>query len=347
MTTQDKALQQLFKAFKKADKQLFKVGGCVRDMIIGANPKDIDLVSNALPEQIKQICLTIPGWKVLEIGEAFGIIFVVSPDGPEFEIASFRTDGTGRKPEVQLGVTIEDDVQRRDFTINALFEDGEGNVVDLVGGIKDIKGKLIRCVGEPCMRFSDDPLRKVRAIRFAVQKGFRIEHATLDAIKDNPTLDGVSKERIVAELSKIQFGRFNQVLKLVQQTGLGPAMFGIELPIEQPGQLNTLEEFFAWIFKDQSGKWLNKLEVNMKIPSQIANRVRILISLDKDFNVRSTAKKVQMDSEFFEQLHSIKVGKLLKFQPETTAEELMSQGIKGRELGEKLQEFDLLTFKSL
>lgn len=342
MTTQ-KNLKQLFKAFLKADKQLFKVGGCVRDQLIGEKPKDIDLVSNALPLKIKSLVLSIKGWKALEVGEAYGIIFAVAPNGEEFEIASFRSDcGSGRKPQVQLGVSIEDDVQRRDFTINALFEDNSGNIVDLVGGIEDIKSKIIRCVGQPDKRFSEDPLRRVRAIRFAVQKGFQIEENTFNAIKNDPTLDGVSKERIVAELSKIQFGRFNQLLKWINLTGLGHAMFGIDIPLENPTfDLSTLEEFFAWILKDQSSKFLNKLEVHLKLPSKIANRVRVLISLNKDFNVRSTARKIQKDSEFFKKLNFNLIEKLLGFEPKIDAQTLMSQGFKGRELGLKLQEFDL------
>jgi tRNA nucleotidyltransferase (CCA-adding enzyme) len=144
--------------FVKNNKKLFVVGGAVRDALLGETPKDFDLATDALPNEVEEM-MNNAGFKTLPIGKAFGIINVLTDSG-EFEIATFREDiGGGRRPEAVEFTTIENDVKRRDLTINALFFDLETNeIVDLVGGIDDLKSKRIRTVGPADERFNEDRL---------------------------------------------------------------------------------------------------------------------------------------------------------------------------------------------
>jgi len=153
--------------YKKAGKELYVVGGAVRDHIRGLEPKDYDLATNATPDETIEI---LKGhFNMKEVGKAFGVVVAITKDFPDgIEIATFREDITsGRHPEVRIGATIENDVKRRDLTINALFYNIEKEeIIDLVGGLEDIKNGIIRTVGNPDERFSEDPLRKLRCIRF-------------------------------------------------------------------------------------------------------------------------------------------------------------------------------------
>lgn len=169
------------------------VGGCVRDEYMGRIPKDFDVATSAKPEEIKSLFDTI------NVGESFGVFIV---DG--VEVASFREDvGTdGRRPESIHYSNILGDASRRDFTINAMYVDGHGNLVDFFGGENDIEDHIIRFVGNPQDRINEDYLRMLRAIRFATQLDFEIED--LGVIKNNAhNVVNISAERIEAELTKI------------------------------------------------------------------------------------------------------------------------------------------------
>jgi poly(A) polymerase len=200
--------------------QAFLVGGAVRDLIIGRPVKDFDITTDAVPEEIVKI---FP--KTIPVGAAFGVIVVVQ-DEIQIEVATFRADGDytdGRRPDtVGYSKTAKEDVVRRDFTINGLLlthpgriaqfveEDTvtdlieEGAVVDYVGGLADLDRRVIRCIGNPEDRFTEDALRMLRAVRFAAQLGFEIEKNTEAAIcKMAHTINKVSKERIAAELFRL------------------------------------------------------------------------------------------------------------------------------------------------
>ena len=146
--------------FKKKGYKLYVVGGAVRDAILGSSPKDFDLATDAKPDDVLQIAQD-GGYKTAEVGKSFGVVIVGG-----HEIATFRKDiGKGRRPTAVDYTDIKGDVQRRDLTINALFFDiGRGEIVDLVGGIKDLKKKKIRTVGKPEERFDEDPLRKEKEL---------------------------------------------------------------------------------------------------------------------------------------------------------------------------------------
>ncbi len=197
-------LLRLASQFKAAGHQLYVVGGSVRDALQGKEPKDYDVATDAVPDRVIQILQQDPSMKILEIGKSFGIVKVVTPDKNEYEIATFRQDiGKGRRPDAVSFTDIENDVKRRDLTINALFYDIDaGEIVDYVGGIDDIEKGVVRAVGDPKERFDEDRLRILRALRFAARMGSDLDPATAEAIREDNSLAGVSPERVRDEFLK-------------------------------------------------------------------------------------------------------------------------------------------------
>ena len=191
-------IQKIHKAFKKNGKKLYVVGGAVRDAILGKSPKDYDLATDAKPDEVLKIAKDT-GMKTVEVGKSFGVVMVGG-----HEIATFRKDiGKGRSPSSVDYTDIEGDVRRRDLTINALFYDiDKKEIVDLVGGIADLKKKNIRTVGNASERFDEDPLRKLRALRFQASTGGKLDKELHDALQSDPSLKGVSAERIRDEFVK-------------------------------------------------------------------------------------------------------------------------------------------------
>lgn len=177
-------------------------GGCVRDRLLGNEPKDYDIATSATPEAVQGL---FPGGDA--IGAHFGVI-LVKVDGEHFEIATFRTDGSykdGRRPEEVTFSSPEEDSERRDFTVNGLFEDPRsGEIIDFVGGQADLGKRTLRAIGNAADRFGEDALRLMRAVRFATVLEFEIEPVTWQAICDHAhLLDKISVERVQAEFSKI------------------------------------------------------------------------------------------------------------------------------------------------
>jgi len=195
-------------------------GGCVRDRLLGHDPKDYDIATSARPKQVIALC---PGAN--EVGAHFGVV-IAKHAGHHVEIATFRTDGSyrdARRPDSVTFSTPEEDAQRRDFTINGLFENPEtGAIIDHVGGLADLKAGLLRAIGDPEARFREDALRLLRAIRFSTRLDFPIEPATRAAIGTcAPLLARISPERIRDEFSKILTApRRAHGLDLLVDTGL-------------------------------------------------------------------------------------------------------------------------------
>lgn len=195
------ALKYLFEVFRTHHKQLYIVGGAVRDGLIGENPDDFDLTTNALP--IEMEC-----WfdHVVTIGKRFGTVGVALED-KIYEITTFRREADysdGRHPEkIIFTDDVREDVARRDFTINGLLMDERGCILDYVGGLRDIKAGLIRCIGNPDWRFEEDKLRKWRCVRLATEKKMEIEKVTRNALEADTSINGVSMERIWSELTRI------------------------------------------------------------------------------------------------------------------------------------------------
>ena len=177
-------------------------GGCVRDALLGAEPKDYDIATDATPAQVLKL---FPGSH--DIGAHFGVILVKAGGFP-FEIATFRTDGSyrdGRRPETVEFSTPEEDAKRRDFTINGLFQDPEtGGIIDFTNGQEDLRAGVLRAIGDPAARFAEDHLRLLRAVRFAAALGFEIEPATWSALcAAAPTLRHIAVERVREEFLRI------------------------------------------------------------------------------------------------------------------------------------------------
>ncbi len=196
---------QIVETLRKSGFESYFCGGCVRDMLLGIEPKDYDICTNARPEQIVPLFK-----KTIPVGTQFGVIVVIL-DGDEFEVATFRADGRykdGRRPLDVRFVSQEEDVRRRDFTINAmLYDPAEKRVIDYVGGQQDLQNRLIRAVGDPFARFAEDKLRLMRAIRFAGRFDYAIEPETWAAIcTTSPEITQVSFERIRDELLKTLVG---------------------------------------------------------------------------------------------------------------------------------------------
>ncbi|HNX68750.1 MAG TPA: CCA tRNA nucleotidyltransferase [Candidatus Omnitrophota bacterium] len=187
---------------KNAGFVAYFAGGCVRDHLMGKKPEDFDIATNAKPEDVEKIFL-----KTVPVGKQFGVMIVVEGDIP-FEVATFRCEGgyqDGRHPTQVAFTSPEEDVQRRDFTVNGLFYDPFAKqVIDYVEGVEDIPRKVIRAIGDPDARFDEDKLRLLRAIRFASTLGFEIEKKTWDAVcRKAAEIRAVSPERIREELVKI------------------------------------------------------------------------------------------------------------------------------------------------
>ena len=196
------------------------VGGSVRDATMGTFPKDYDITTNALPEVITKIF-----YKTIPTGIKHGTITVMI-NAVGYEVTTYRIDGEyldNRRPSgVTFVSSLEEDLARRDFTINALAYNAQDGLIDYFGGIRDLENKIIRAVGEPDKRFKEDALRMLRAIRFAASLDFDIEEKTMLAIKNNYNLiSNISNERIRDELFKMLVSNnTTKALKLLEETKL-------------------------------------------------------------------------------------------------------------------------------
>ena len=182
--------------------EAYAVGGCVRDSILGREPGDWDITTSARPEQVKQIF-----HRTVDTGIEHGTVTVLI-DKDAYEVTTYRVDGEyedHRHPkEVTFTASLEEDLKRRDFTINAMAYNPETGLVDIFEGMQDLERKVIRCVGDSRERFDEDALRILRAIRFSAQLGFEIDEATKNAMTEKAeTLKDVSAERIRVELVKL------------------------------------------------------------------------------------------------------------------------------------------------
>lgn len=194
--------EKICSRLRKKGFEAFIVGGAVRDYLLGKECKDIDIATSACPADVEKIFK-----RTIGVGKQFGVMIVLSGDY-SFEVATFRKDigyTDGRRPDKVEFSNAREDVLRRDFTINGLFWHPEKNeIIDYVNGQEDLRNKLIRCIGDPVKRFSEDRLRILRALRFSANLNFEIEKKTLETIKSCQfNLDQISNERIRVEFEKI------------------------------------------------------------------------------------------------------------------------------------------------
>jgi len=199
--------QKVLETLEKNGFEAYIVGGCVRDFLMKKNPHDFDITTNALPDKTKKC---FEEYKIITNGEKHGTIAVVI-EGETVEITTYRIDGDyadSRHPEsVEFSGNLQEDLGRRDFTMNAMALDKSGRLVDIFDGVKDIEGKVIRTVGNPSDRFEEDALRIMRALRFASQLGFEIESETSKQVHEKAQLlKNISAERIRDEFLKLLCG---------------------------------------------------------------------------------------------------------------------------------------------
>lgn len=199
--------------------EAFAVGGCVRDSILAKRPEDWDITTSAKPEEIKRLFR-----RTIDTGIEHGTVTVMMGKDA-FEVTTYRIDGSyedSRHPkEVIFTNRLEEDLRRRDFTINAMAYNDEVRLVDVFGGMKDLNHHLIRCVGDPMERFSEDALRILRAVRFSAQLKFPIEPMTAEAIRKlAPTLENISAERIQAELVKLLVSPHPEMIRDAFELGI-------------------------------------------------------------------------------------------------------------------------------
>ena len=200
--------REILERLNAAGYEAVLIGGVVRDAVrsildpsIPFLPHEVDIATSALPQEVRRLFRDRP---IVGVGEEFGVLVIAAPDGQQYEVATFRTEGDydGRWPgKVELVRDLSGDVNRRDLTINGLAATGDGTVIDLVGGIEDLKAGRIRAIGDPQVRFAEDYLRMLRTVRFACRIGGAIDPATAAAIAENASkIKSISWERIRDEL---------------------------------------------------------------------------------------------------------------------------------------------------
>ncbi len=296
-------IQQIKDVFKKNGYKLYVVGGAVRDALLGKSPKDFDLATDAVPDKVEEI-MTKAGFKTLPTGKQFGVINVFTKDN-EYEIATFRKDGSSsdsRRPDSVEFTSIEGDVSRRDLTINALFYDIETKeVVDLVGGIDDIKNGVIRTVGKPEDRFNEDKLRVLRSIRFAARFGSNLDSATDAALKKDANLGSISGERIRDEFIKgLQSTKSTKhFLEMLSKYNLFRYIFqGLNVDLSILNKLKPKEEDYivllARLLHSNDVGELKKVLNERKYSIDEIKAITFLISLQKlNVDTASILKKAQ------------------------------------------------------
>ena len=240
--------KEIVATLRESGHEALWAGGCVRDQLLGQQPKDYDVASNATPDQIREI---FGKRRTLPLGAAFGVITVLGRRAAgQVEVATFRRDATysdGRHPDSVAFSNAEEDARRRDFTINGLFYDPLANeVVDYVGGREDLERKIIRAIGDPEERISEDKLRMLRAVRFATTLDFEVDPETMLAVQRHAgELTVVSVERITAELRRLlRHANRRRGLALLQESALLAEVLS-ELTCEGTGWSQTLESLDA------------------------------------------------------------------------------------------------------
>ncbi len=260
--------RQVLQTLTAAGHEAYLVGGCVRDLLRGVEPHDWDICTSALPEETES-CFA--GQRIIETGLKHGTVTVLM-EGKPYEITTYRTEGPysdRRRPDyVRFVPNLREDLARRDFTMNAIAMDLDGNLRDPFGGAEDIKCGLIRCVGEPDQRFQEDGLRVMRALRFGAAFGYAIEERTARAVHENRAmLDRVAAERINVELRKLLVGpNAGDVLRQY------PDVFCRFWPELEP--LAALEQHNPW---HCWGGWEHTIHAVEAAPADVTLRLAMLL----------------------------------------------------------------------
>jgi len=340
-------IKKLYKLFKKNRKQLFVVGGAVRDAILGKSPKDFDLATDAKPEEVEAIAKQ-GGFKTVDVGKSFGVVIVNG-----HEIATFRKDiGKGRRPDSVDYTDIKGDVMRRDLTINALFYDlGKGEIVDLVGGIADLKKKKIRTVGSPSQRFDEDPLRKLRAVRFAGSVGGKMTKDTWAALKKNSDISGVSGERIRDEFIKgIKKAKsVPNYFKMLKTLGMFKQIFPGLSVLHGSLKTNDYKLQIAYMLQTNGADKVKKKLNSLKYTNQENNDIWFLIkisnvrevidNLPSIKNLQKNTKLTTSQIKEWAKINSSKhILKVWNWKLSVTAADAKAEGWVGQGIGKYMRE---------
>ena len=343
-------IKKIHKIFKKNKYKLYVVGGAVRDAILGKNPKDYDLATDAKPDEVLDIARK-GGFKTLEVGKSFGVVLVGG-----HEIATFRKDiGKGRRPSAVDYTDIKGDVERRDLTINALFYDmDKAEIVDLVGGIKDLKSKTIRTVGEAQQRFDEDPLRKLRAVRFTGSVGGKMDKETFAAIKNDPSLKGVSAERIRDEFLKgiKKAKKPKKYLELIREIGiLSLVLPGFNINLKFSNSNDSIVQLANLLQIENYGK-VDKVLNSLKYTNQEVKDVVFLLKLnnftpDQIYDIKKEQENTKLKDKQVKEwsrLVGSAIMKVWKFKLSVKGGDLAKQGFKGQEISDKMREMEINLF---
>lgn len=305
--------------------EAYIVGGCVRDSLLGKIPNDWDITTNATPNEIINIFE-----KTIPTGIKHGTVTVLVDNIP-FEVTTYRIDGEysdGRHPDsVKFTESINKDLSRRDFTINAMAYNPQKGVVDIFDGCKDLDKKLIRCVGNPSIRFEEDALRMLRAIRFSAQLNFTIEETTINSIKEkSPLIKEVSIERIQSEINKILLFDSSKLYLLKKVRLLEYIIPEIcddlsEILIFTNNIESNLHLKLTMLFRNMSLDSTHYVLRRLRYDNKTINRVLIL-SKYRDYNIeldRISIKRILNklgDLTLFEDLIKLKMANLSNKDPE-------------------------------
>ena len=348
-------IKKIHKIFKKNGYKLYVVGGAVRDAILGKRPKDFDLATDAKPDEVLNIARK-GGFKTLEVGKAFGVVLVGG-----HEIATFRKDiGKGRRPDSVDFTDIKGDVKRRDLTINALFYDiGKKQIVDLVGGIADLKKKKIRTVGKAEDRFDEDPLRKLRAIRFAGSVGGKMTKDTWNALKQNSDISGVSAERIRDEFIKgiTKAKNVPNYLKMLRTLGMFKQIFPGLSVLHRKVDTNDYKLQIAYMLQTNGVDKVKSKLNSLKYTNQEVRDISLLIQLSRPAEVIKdlpSYKKLQDNSKLttsqikqWVNINSNKyIMKLWNWKLSITAKDAIDKGLKGKDIGNYIKDEEEKLFLS-
>lgn len=370
-------IEILKNAFSRSGYDLYLVGGAVRDSLLGKSPKDYDLATNAKPEKVKEILDKFEIYNFPK-GEQFGVMSAVI-NGEEFEIATFRRekyDGEGRRPEEVEFSDIDEDVARRDLTINALYYDLDKNkIIDLVGGVEDLKNGRVKTVGEPDDRFYEDRLRVMRAIRFKNVIGGGLDEKTRKAILNYKDMPGVSNERIREEFySGIKKSKdVSKFLNDLYQYGIFERMFPkMKINKDFPKKTRNNVLIISSLLKNNNPDDVVKVMTNMGYTNLEKKSVNFLLMF-KDFfekfdfslitieeankfqkllsNRKSSINKELYREDLYQwsDMNNIdlKISKaMLNFSPKSSREipELKDKNLQGKELGDEIKKINLKYF---
>jgi len=244
---------EIVRQLQQAGYVAYWAGGCVRDILLGKTPKDYDVATDARPESVREL---FGHRRTHGVGAAFGVILIRGPkQAADIEVATFRAEGPyldGRRPSKVVFCTAEEDALRRDFTINGMFLDPlTDQVFDYVGGREDLHHKIIRAIGEPLERFTEDKLRLLRAIRFTSNLGFQLEPKTAEAVRLMAReLHAVSPERITQELQRMLIDPHRRLsLELLRESHLLPEILPELNPLLEPSNSDSWEQTCARVEK--------------------------------------------------------------------------------------------------